>query len=339
MCPFAGKGSCVPIIHVQDVTKDYRRPKRLPGPLGGVRSLFTRQYTATRALDGVSFAVDEGELLGYIGANGAGKSTTIKILTGILVPSAGQVTVAGIVPWRERERNARNVGIVFGQRSQLWWDLPLIESFKLIGRMYRVTPEMYRRNLDHFIALLDMQSFLDTPVRQLSLGQRMRGDLVAAMLYEPPILYLDEPTVGLDVLAKERIRRFIQDINRERQVTVLLTTHDLSDVELLCKRILLVHKGRILYDGSVERLKAQYAPHRTLVVRHAVGDAPITVHGAEIVQQDELRVWLRFDPEQMPVASLIAEVTAHYQVTDLSIEEPDLESVVRQIYEHGHVQS
>jgi ABC-2 type transport system ATP-binding protein len=290
-------------------------------------------------VDDISFAVEEGELLGYIGANGAGKSTTIKILTGILVPSAGSVTVAGIVPWLERERNARNVGIVFGQRSQLWWDLPLIESFKLIGRMYQVPVATYRHNLDAFVSLLDMEDFLETPVRQLSLGQRMRGDLVAAMLYEPRILYLDEPTVGLDVLAKERIRRFIQDVNRTTKTTVLLTTHDLGDVELLCNRVLLVHKGRVLYDGSVERLKALYAPHRTLVVQHAAGGAEIAVHGAEVVRRDELRVWLRFDPEHIPVAALIAEVTAQCRVTDLSIEEPDLESVVREIYEHGHVES
>ncbi len=336
--PSRVKGSGVSIIQVQDLTKDFHRAKRLDGPFGSVRSLFTRQFTLIHALDGISFAVEEGELLGYIGANGAGKSTTIKLLTGILVPSSGQVTVAGLVPWRHRERNARNIGVVFGQRTQLWWDLPLIESLKLIGRMYEVPATTYRRNLEMLTTLLDMEGFLGAPVRQLSLGQRMRGDLAAALVYEPRILYLDEPTVGLDVLGKERIRRFIQEINRESRVTVVLTTHDLGDVELLCRRVLLIHQGRLLYDGSVERLKALYAPHRTLVVRHAPGEPPNQVEGAEIVRSDALRVWLRFNPDTVPVASLIAEVSAHCQVTDLSIEEPDLESVVLQIYEQGHMQ-
>ena len=250
----------MPIIRVQDLVKEFRRTKRQSGKFGALRTLVTRQTEVTRAVDGISFSIDEGELLGYIGANGAGKSTTIKILTGILVPSSGEVDVAGLVPWKSRERNALNMGVVFGQRSQLWWDLPLIESFKLVSRMYRVPETVYRRNLDLFTAMLAMGDFLQTPVRQLSLGQRMRGDLTAALLYEPPIIYLDEPTVGLDVLAKQRIRDFIARINRERATTVILTTHDLSDVERLCRRILLIDHGRVVYDGSVEQLKALSRP-------------------------------------------------------------------------------
>ena len=329
------KVQAVSIIRVRDLTKEYRRPKRQSGLIGGIRTLFTREYTVTRALDGISFSVDEGEVLGYIGPNGAGKSTTVKILTGILVPSAGEASVNGIVPWQHRETNARSIGIVFGQRSQLWWDLPLIESFKLIARMYRVPDAQYRRNLDRFVELLDMSSFLETPVRQLSLGQRMRGDLVAAMLYEPRILYLDEPTVGLDVLAKERIRTFIQELLAGGRTTILLTTHDLSDVERLCKRVLLIDKGRLLYDGSIERLKAQYAPYRVLVVhRESAGDgADFTVPGAETVQSEGLKIWLRFDPEQVTAPALISAVTARMPIADLAFEEPDLEGVVRQIYE------
>ena len=211
--------------------------------------------------------------------------TTIKMLTGILMPTSGKIEVAGLVPWRERERNAMHMGVVFGQRSQLWWDLPLIESFKLIGKMYRIAPDLYRRNLDHFTTLLGMEGFLHTPVRQLSLGQRMRGDLAAALLYEPPLVYLDEPTVGLDVLARERIRDFIVEINRERRTTVILTTHDLSDVERLCQRILLIDHGRLVYDGPVDQLKARYAPHRVLVMhlapdRQRGADEPIAVRSA-----------------------------------------------------------
>ena len=331
----------MPLIRVQDLVKEFRRTKRQLGRFGALRTLVTRQVEITRAVDGISFAVDEGDLLGYIGSNGAGKSTTIKILTGILVPTSGEVEVAGLVPWQQRERNALNMGVVFGQRSQLWWDLPLIESFKLIARMYRVPADTYRHNLDRFTALLELEGFLQTPVRQLSLGQRMRGDLVAALLYEPPIVYLDEPTVGLDVLAKERVRDFIAEINRERGTTVILTTHDLGDVERLCRRILLIDQGRVVYDGSVEQLKARYAPYRMLVLQMAhdgsesADQVASALPSVEQVRHDGVQVELRFDPMQVPVAALIADVTGRYAVTDLSLEEPDLEQVVRRIYERS----
>jgi ABC-2 type transport system ATP-binding protein len=336
--------SMPPIVFCRNVTKEFRTPKRQPGLLGGLRTLFTRDMTIKRAVDDVSFAVDEGELLGYIGPNGAGKSTTIKMLTGILTPTSGVVEVAGIVPWRQRERNALNIGVVFGQRSQLWWDLPLIESFKLVAKMYRVERARYERNLGRFRELLDMDEFIDTPVRQLSLGQRMRGDLAAALLYDPPIVYLDEPTVGLDVLAKERIRTFIEAMNRDRRTTVILTTHDLGDVERLCRRIILIDQGKVLYDGPIARLKTAYAPHRLLAVQFAVDganapcqDAPIDVPGSEFVRWDEGKAWLRFDPAIVAAHTLIAAVTERYPISDLSIVEPELEDVIRQIYEERQV--
>jgi ABC-2 type transport system ATP-binding protein len=335
----------MPIIAVDRVTKEFRTPRRQAGFLGSLRTLITREYVVKQAVADISFAVEEGELLGYIGPNGAGKSTTIKLLTGILVPTSGQVTVAGLVPWRQREHNALNIGVVFGQRSQLWWDLPLIESFKLIAKMYRVERATYRRNLDRFTALLGLEAFMQTPVRQLSLGQRMRGDLAAAMLYEPRILYLDEPTIGLDVLAQERIRRFIEEINREQRTTILLTTHDLSDVERLCRRILLIDHGKVLYDGSVETLKRRYAPYRVLVV-HLAPDEPALLHErpvvtgcAEFIRREAARVWLQFDPEHVALPGLIADITSRYAVTDLSIVEPDLEQVIRQMYETREVTS
>src|SRR5438105_4830310 len=280
------------MIGVRDLVKDFRTPKRHPGLLGSLRTLFTSEQTVTRAVDGVSFEVGEGELVGYLGPNGAGKSTTIKMLTGILVPTAGDVVVGGLVPWRDRERNALNIGVVFGQRTQLWWDLPLIESFKLVGKMYRVPQKTYESNLARFRALLDLDEFIATPVRQLSLGQRMRGDLAAAMLYAPRIVYLDEPTVGLDVLAKERIRGFIEETNRENRTTIILTTHDLADIERLCRRIILIDHGRVLYDGPVERLKAQYAPHRVLVVQlppdfvQPIPDSPVDLPGVELLRHE-----------------------------------------------------
>ena len=257
-----------------------------------------------------------------------------------MVPTSGTVEVGGLVPWRERERNAMQIGVVFGQRSQLWWDLPLIESFTLIGKLYRVPEAKYRRNLDRFIALLDMEEFLERPVRQLSLGQRMRGDLAASMLYEPRILYLDEPTIGLDIVAKENMRTFIEEMNRDSGTTIVLTTHDLADVERLCQRLILIDHGHVLYDGGVEQLKAKYVPHRILVVEleaEAVQagrtiDAA-DVPGAEIIEQAEGVARIRFVSAQTPVQHLIAALNARYPIADLSIVEPDLEGVVRQIYD------
>jgi ABC-2 type transport system ATP-binding protein len=320
------------IIEVRDLVKEFRTPKRAPGLGGALRTLFTTEQRVTRAVDGVSFDVEEGEFVGYLGQNGAGKSTTIKCLTGILVPTSGKVVVDGVVPWRERERNALNIGVVFGQRSQLWWDIPLADSLELIGKMYRLERSVYRRNLDALSALLGLEPFLETPVRQLSLGQKMRGDLAAAMLYEPRVLYLDEPTVGLDVLAKERIRSFIAEMNRTRGTTVILTTHDLKDVELLCRRIVLIELGRVLYDGAIADLKRRYAPYRELVITLAADGIQIDLPGAERIRQEGPQAWLRFDPERVSVADIIAAAAARYPVRDVAIEEPGLEGVVRQIF-------
>lgn len=334
----------MPIIEVDQLAKAFRRPRQFDGPLGGIRTLVTRQYETVHAVEGVSFSIDEGELIGYLGSNGAGKSTTIKMLAGILVPTSGRVEVAGLVPWRERERNALQIGIVFGQRTQLWWDLPLGHSLRLIGKLYRMEPERYRRNLDRMTELLDLGPFLATPVRQLSLGQRMRGDLAAAMLYEPRILYLDEPTVGLDVVAKERTRQFIEEINRETGTTIMLTTHDLADVERLCRRIIFIDRGKVLYDGPVAELKRRYAPYRMLDVTLAmagedVESGDLDIAGAEIVEHGEARLLIRFDPEAIAATELIAAVIARHPVSDISIVEPDLEGVVREIAEAGRVKA
>jgi ABC-2 type transport system ATP-binding protein len=330
-----------PIIAARRLVKVFRTPARYPDRLGALRTLFTRKYTVKHAVEDVSFSVDPGELIGYIGPNGAGKSTTIKMLTGILEPTSGEVEVAGVVPWRRRQVNALNIGVVFGQRSQLWWDLPLIESFDLVAQMYHVDPDRYRANLGRFRDILALDEFIDSPVRQLSLGQRMRGELTAALLHDPRVVYLDEPTVGLDVVAKERIRAFIADINHERGATVVLTTHDLADVERLCRRIILIDHGRVLFDGSVERLKATYAPYRELLVQ-LVPDAsaleasrpPLHIHGVEQLEDERGRLRFRFDPSSVRAHELVGEVARRYPVTDLSIVEPELESVVRRLYEH-----
>jgi ABC-2 type transport system ATP-binding protein len=326
----------MPIIETRDLRKVFRTVKRIPGALGALRTLFTRDHVDRVAVEGITMSLEAGELVGYIGPNGAGKSTTIKMLTGILVPSSGQATVSGLVPWRERKRNARNIGVVFGQRSQLYWDLPLIESFELLRAIYGVPPARYRKNLDDFTQLLEMGDFLTTPVRQLSLGQRMRGDFAAAMLHDPRIVYLDEPTIGLDVVAKESIRTFVAEINRERGTTVILTTHDLADVERLCRRIVLIDHGLLVYDGPIERLKDQYGTHRTLVVTFSEHYPEVSVDGAELVAREGDVVWLRFDRGSIGADQLIRRVTEHYAVSDVSIEEPELESIIRRIYVEGY---
>jgi len=325
----------MPMIETHDLRKVFRAVKRKPGPLGALQTLFSREYEDRVAVEGINMSLEAGELVGYIGPNGAGKSTTIKMLTGILVPTAGEIVVAGLVPYRERKRNARNIGVVFGQRSQLYWDLPLVESFELLRAIYNVPRDRYKANMAHFTELLEMGEFLNTPVRQLSLGQRMRGDFAAAMLHDPKIIYLDEPTIGLDVVAKEAIRTFVARVNAERGTTIILTTHDLADVERLCRRIVLIDEGRLVYDGEIERLKEQYGTHRTLVVELSEAQ-DVAVEGAQVESRTANVVRLRFDRRTISADQLIRRVTERYSVTDVSIEEPELESIIRRIYLEGY---
>jgi len=325
-----------PIIETRDLRKVFRTVRRRPGALGALRTLFSRAYEERVAVSQVTMAIEPGELVGYIGPNGAGKSTTIKMLTGILVPTSGNVTVAGVVPYASRGRNARNIGVVFGQRSQLYWDLPLVESFELLRAIYAIPRDRYRRNLDAFVELLEMEDFIRTPVRQLSLGQRMRGDFAAAMLHDPKIIYLDEPTIGLDVVAKEAIRTFIARVNAERGTTIILTTHDLADVERLCRRIVLIDRGSIIYDGDVERIKNEYGRFRTLVVHFAQPVARPQLEGAELVCVEGSTARLRFDRTRERADRLIRAASERYALEDVSIEEPDLESIIRRIYIEGY---
>jgi len=324
------------IIEAVTLRKVFRARERRPGIGGALVSVFAPQYVDKVAVDDVSFALEPGELVGYIGPNGAGKSTTIKMLTGILVPSSGTLRVAGVVPHEQRTLNAANIGVVFGQRSQLYWDLPLRESFALLRSIYDVPQERYRENMRHFAEILDLERFLDTPVRQLSLGERMRGDFAAAMLHDPKIVYLDEPTIGLDVVAKEAIREFICRVNEERGTTVILTTHDLADVERLCRRIILIDTGTVIYDGSLDRLRDEYGTHRTLVVNLAEQYPEFDVPGAEVVGREANLVRLRFNRRSMTAEALIRRVTERYQITDVSIIEPDIDSIVRTIYREGY---
>lgn len=319
----------VPIIEFEDVHKDFvvhRKAGRL-----------RRERTVVRAVDGLSFAVERGAIVGYIGPNGAGKSTTVKLLTGILVPSAGRVSVAGLIPAKQRITLARRIGVMFGQRVQLWWDLPLIDSFDLLRHIYRIPEERYRQNLTEFRELLELDPFLRTPVRQLSLGQRIRGEVVAAMLHDPEVVFLDEPTIGLDVVAKQRVREFLTAANRERGVTVMLTTHDLADIERLCSRILILDRGRLVYDGGLEALKARYGGERTLVVDLEESGPALRVTDARVTRVDGPRQWIAFDRERTNAARLAAEVASQAALRDLTVEEPDIEDVVRRIYAERQV--
>ncbi|MFG1805912.1 ATP-binding cassette domain-containing protein [Streptomyces sp. NPDC049040] len=296
-----------------------------------VAGTLRRERHQVRAVDGISFTVPRGEMVGYIGPNGAGKSTTIKMLTGILNPSGGRVLVAGIDPTRERARLARRIGVVFGQRTTLWWDLPLRDSYQLVRRMYRIEDARYARNLAACVDLLDLGPLLDVPVRQLSLGQRMRGDIAAALLHDPEVLYLDEPTIGLDVVSKSKVRDFLRTVNAERGTTVLLTTHDLTDIETLCSRVMVIDHGRLMYDGGLDGLHAVGESERTLVVDFARELPPVEVPGARWVRSEGPRQWLAF-PAGRSAAPLVAELAARHPLVDLSIREPAIEDVIARMY-------
>ena len=293
------------------------------------RGRFRRERHVVEAVKGISFRVERGELLGYLGPNGAGKSTTIKMLTGILVPSSGHVRVAALEPSRRRIELARRIGAMFGQRVQLWWDLPLQDSFELLRHVYKVPRERYAERLARLRAVLDLDAFLQTPVRQLSLGQRIRGELAASMLHGPELLFLDEPTIGLDVVAKQRVRDFLLEINRQDGVTVMLTTHDLGDIERLCERLLVIDQGSLIWDGGIPELKERFGGERTLVVDLEEPAPPLAVEGAAVERVEGPRQWLRF---RGSASDLTARVVASARVVDLQIQEPDIEEIVRRIY-------
>jgi ABC-2 type transport system ATP-binding protein len=311
------------LIDVQDLERTFVVRRRT--------GRFSRTRSEVRAVHDLSFQVEAGEMVGYIGPNGAGKSTTIKMLTGILVPTSGHLRVAGIEPSRRRTELAQRIGVVFGQRTTLWWDLPLRDSFELLQKIYRIPPARYRTNLAEYVDLLSLGDLLDIPVRQLSLGQRMRGDIAAALLHDPEILYLDEPTIGLDVVSKGRLREFLRTLNAERGTTMLLTTHDLQDIEALCRRVVVIDHGTVVFDGDLGDLHRHGGSTRTLVV-DLVDEAPvIEVPGATARRVEGPRQWLSF-PADASAAPIVAAVAAAYDVADLSIQEPDIEEVIRDLY-------
>ena len=319
-------------IVVDGLTKTFHVAERRSGAMGAIAGLFQRRTRAVEALKGISFTLEEGALLGLIGPNGAGKSTTLKILCGILEPTAGTCDVGGLVPWRDRVRHVARIGAVFGQRTQLWWDLPVIESFELLRDIYRVDHVRYRRTADELIALLDLERLLPTPVRQLSLGQRMRCEIAASMLHEPRVLFLDEPTIGLDAVAKLAVREFVKTLNREHGVSVILTTHDMQDIEALAERVIVIGKGVILADGSLDGLRRGALAERRLWV-HFAGDVDdVVFSGVSVRQRQGRSMELSFDPRVTSAHRLIAHVAAEFEVEDVHLEEPPIEEVIARFY-------
>ena len=319
-------------IEVEGLTKTFRVALRRPGVWGALRSLAHRETREVAALSGIGFAIEPGELVGYVGPNGAGKSTTIKILSGILVPDGGRCEVLGRVPWKERVEYVSRIGVVFGQRTQLWWDLPVVESFDLLRSIYRVPEQEHRPTRDELIALLDLEPLLDVPVRQLSLGQRMRCDVAAALLHEPSILFLDEPTIGLDATAKLAVREFVLRRNRERGTTVILTTHDMDDIEALCRRVIVIGEGRILVDGPLAELRRRVRGERRLTLDLVNEAEEIEDASVRVIAREGRRVTLAFDPDRVSTTELISRLTARHPVRDLFVEHPPIEEVIAQLY-------
>lgn len=331
------------MIEVTNVSKEFVSAKKYPGLRGAIRGLFSREKVHKMAVQDISFHINKGEIVGYIGSNGAGKSTTIKMMTGILTPTKGTCMINGVDPGRDRKKNAQNIGVVFGQRTQLWWDLPLSESFTILKEIYNVGDEEYRQQMEFLNRVLGLEEFFSQPVRNLSLGQRMRADLAAALLHNPPVLYLDEPTIGLDLVVKDNIRAAIREINEKYSTTVVLTTHDIGDIEELCSRILIIDKGSLIYDGSLEELKEQYGTTRKVILEVAdTAEArKIPLHeylGVDRdcceIQADEENstVTVSFDKNCLQVSEVIGQMMQHTQVKDIKILETELAEIVKAIY-------
>jgi len=327
-------------ITVENLGKIYRVAARDPGLAGAFRGLFRRRHREIVALDQVSFSLQRGELLGFIGPNGAGKSTTIKILSGILRPSSGRCEVGGLVPWEQRVRHVARIGVVFGQRTQLWWDLPVVESFELLRDIYRVEPARFGKTMERLVDMLKIAPILDTPLRQLSLGQRMRCEIAAALLHQPQVLFLDEPTIGLDAVSKLALREFVKDLNRNDGVTVLLTTHDMHDIEALAKRVIIIGHGKLLRDSSFEAMRNEVLGERRLIVDFAGDVGDVALEGAEVRARDGRTVEYAFDRAKTAAHTLIARVAAAHEVADMRVEDPKIEEVIARFYAlHGAVEA
>ncbi len=325
------------MIQVEALSKSFKVAKRGSGISGAIKSLFNPQYSIVQALDNISFKIDEGEIVGYIGPNGAGKSTTIKIISGILVPDSGKCDILGNTPWKSRVEHVKNIGVVFGQRSQLWWDVPVIDSYNLLKDIYKIPHKDFNDNLELLTATLDLSTLLSTPVRQLSLGQRMRCEIGASLLHNPKILFLDEPTIGLDAVSKIAVRNFIKTINKEKKVTVILTTHDMSDIEALAERIILIGKGKLLLDGTLTELKNRFATHKTLTVDFAENNEDIHIEGTTTLFKSTERLSLSVDLDKIKVSEVIGLLSKKIDIIDVSVDSRPIEEIIVKLYKEYQI--
>lgn len=320
------------MIEVENLNKSFKVVKREAGIGSAIKSLFNPQYSTVQALENVSFKIDEGEIVGYIGPNGAGKSTTIKIISGILVPDSGKCNILGYTPWKDRINHVKNIGVVFGQRSQLWWDVPVIDSYNLLKDIYKIPEKNFKNNLQLLTDTLDLSPLLTTPVRQLSLGQKMRCEIGASLLHDPKILFLDEPTIGLDAVSKVAVRNFIKTINKEKKITVILTTHDMNDIEALAQRIILIGKGKILLDGSLLDLKNRFVTRKTLTVDFMESDEDIHIPGTTILSKSKERISMSVDLTQIKVSEVIGLLSNKLDITDVSVDSHPIEEIIVDLY-------
>lgn len=330
----------MPIIEVKNLAKIYKVIDKKEGLLVYFKNLVNPKYNEFMAVKNIDFSIDEGELVGYIGENGAGKSTTIKMLTGLLTPTSGSVLVNGLVPNERRIDNNKNIGAVFGQKTQLWWDLPVIESFRLIKKMYKIPESEYRKNLKKFTEILELDSLLEKQVKNLSLGQKMRCEIAATFLHNPKIVYLDEPTIGLDVFVKENIRRFIKDINKEKKTTVILTTHDLKDIEDVCDRIILLDKGKIIYDGEKQKFKDTYGKYviANLIVNsknESISNI-VKLNNFEVLEETENKLKIKFSHDEITIVKIMNEISKYCVIEDIHMKEAELEDILKEIYKGAH---
>ena len=326
----------MPIIKVANLSKVFKRPIKDPGLSGSIKGLFKHNYETKEAVKNVSFEIEKGEIVGFIGPNGAGKSTTIKMLVGILSSTGGTVEVVGMDPSKNRKENAKRIGVVFGQRSQLWWDIPVVESLNLMKYIYRIEDDRFKHNLLDYTEILEMKEFLHVPVRQLSLGQRMRADICAALLHNPDILYLDEPTIGLDVVVKKNIRRFIEDINHVHHTTVLLTTHDMRDIEKLCSRIMVIDKGTLMYDGPLETIRNQVSKENKIIIDYDLDhnhNLELVLHGYKYEIENN-KLIISYNPKQTTLTHFIGYLQEAFNFTDFSLQKMDIEDIVASLYKN-----
>lgn len=324
------------MIEVQNIVKDFRKTIKKPGLGGSVRALFKPEYETVHAVNDVSFSVGEGEILGFIGPNGAGKSTVIKMLTGILTPTSGMCRINGYIPQNERKRYVREIGVVFGQRTQLWWDLPLTETYTVLKEIYNIPADKFRKRMDFLSEVLELGPFISSPVRTLSLGQRMRADIAASMIHSPKVLFLDEPTIGLDIVVKDNIRKAIREINRNEKTTIILTTHDLNDIEQLCERIVLIDKGKLVFDGDLAHIRDTFGKVRefsfTLADANDFGKLTFRSHEDLDVRREGAQVTVRFNTAVTPLPEMLSTVLTAAPVTDIGVKDIDIEEILRRVY-------